>query len=90
MQPDCLYGVSKSPHLDKAITKKEKSWNVYSIKKSNVFCMLSISAVDHCFSNPCRNNRSCINMLDGYHCDCGSDFTGVNCEEGMVHSLLAA
>lgn len=44
------------------------------------FCF--IAAVDHCFSNPCRFNRPCINLLDTYQCDCGSNFTGQNCEEG--------
>ncbi|KAL9959813.1 hypothetical protein ACROYT_G033169 [Oculina patagonica] len=47
-------------------------------------------AVDHCFSNPCRFNRPCINLLDTYQCDCGSNFTGQNCEEVVFHCGLAS
>ena len=54
----------------------------------SVFFMCFVLAVDHCFSNPCMNDRSCINMLDSYHCDCSSDFAGRNCEEGRIRTIF--
>ena len=51
-------------------------------KKTQFPFFVVVAAVDHCFSNPCRNNRPCINMLYEYQCDCGVNFTGQNCEFG--------
>lgn len=42
-----------------------------------------LSAVDHCFTSPCRYNRTCTSFFDHYECDCGPDFRGNNCEEGL-------
>jgi len=33
-----------------------------------------------CSDNPCRNNRPCYNNGNSYFCDCGSQFTGNDCE----------
>ena len=51
------------------------------------FSVFFFSAVDHCFSNPCRNNRTCTSFLNHYECDCGEDFSGTNCEEGLFICL---
>ena len=55
---------------------------------SVLFCyFFFFSAVDHCFSSPCRNNRTCTSFLNHYECDCGEDFSGTNCEEGLFICL---
>ena len=56
---------------------------------SVLFCyfVFFFSAVDHCFSSPCRNNRTCTSFLNHYECDCGEDFSGTNCEEGLFICL---
>ena len=43
-----------------------------------IFC--SVSAVDHCYSNPCKNSGTCQNLTDSYRCQCATGFTGANCE----------
>ena len=52
-----------------------------------LFVFFFFSAVDHCFSSPCRNNRTCTSFLNHYECDCGEDFSGTNCEEGLFICL---
>lgn len=36
--------------------------------------------IDECLSNPCRNNGSCVDLVDGYKCLCPNDTNGDNCE----------
>ena len=31
-------------------------------------------------SNPCENDASCVEMINGYECACQEDFSGDNCE----------
>ena len=52
-----------------------------------VFLVL-LSAVDHCFSNPCSNNGTCHNALHGYNCSCPKGFAGSFCEEGSSVQFL--
>ncbi|XP_068096159.1 protein crumbs homolog 1 isoform X2 [Hyperolius riggenbachi] len=34
---------------------------------------------DHCETSPCENGGKCINLWNGYFCDCHRPYTGVNC-----------
>ena len=40
------------------------------------------SDIDECAINPCRNNGTCIDGIDGYSCKCKQGFNGTNCEIG--------
>lgn len=36
--------------------------------------------IEECFSMPCQNGGVCIDLINGYHCNCSAEFTGANCE----------
>ena len=36
--------------------------------------------IDECASDPCQNNATCHDRVDGYFCNCTGNFTGANCE----------
>jgi collagen type VI alpha len=35
---------------------------------------------NECDSNPCRNEATCVNGINGYTCKCKPGYTGINCE----------
>nr|CAH0106056.1 unnamed protein product [Daphnia galeata] len=38
--------------------------------------------IDDCLSNPCRNNGTCTNGINGFQCTCtGSGFDGIDCSD---------
>ena len=38
------------------------------------------SDIDECqLLQPCRNNGTCTDLINGYHCDCTAGFNGTNC-----------
>ena len=47
-----------------------------------------VADVDECASTPCQNDRPCEDAVNGYSCDCGYLFTGVNCERGQNLSYI--
>ena len=40
------------------------------------------SEVNDCADRPCRNRGTCIDLIGGYKCECGLEWTGYNCEIG--------
>ena len=45
----------------------------------NLFCLVDI---DECGSNPCVNNGTCIDGVNGFTCNCTREFGGDRCEIG--------
>ena len=45
---------------------------------------LFISEIEECMSQPCRNNGSCREAVNGYTCACESGYSGTNCEKGQI------
>ena len=35
---------------------------------------------NECESSPCDNNSTCIDLLNGFECNCTANYTGVRCE----------
>ncbi|GMT23971.1 hypothetical protein PFISCL1PPCAC_15268, partial [Pristionchus fissidentatus] len=45
--------------------------------------------IDLCYSNPCRNNGTCVPLETGYRCDCIDGWRGSECEMAP-HSLTCS
>lgn len=43
---------------------------------------LFVSDIDECVSQPCQNNGTCIDLINGYTCTCTDGFSGINCTNG--------
>ena len=54
-----------------------------------IFYNIFVSDIDDCAENPCQNNGTCIDGLDGYTCTCPSGYTGTTCEiSKLVHVFV--
>ena len=42
---------------------------------------------DPCSSDPCLHGGSCVNVTDGYHCQCTENFLGDRCEATIRHCI---
>ena len=42
------------------------------------------TVVDPCLSDPCQNSGDCATVEDSNQCNCGSGFSGMNCEVGEL------
>ena len=47
-----------------------------------VYIFLMLADIDDCASNPCENNRTCIDLVSNYTCNCTQGYTGKNCSIG--------
>ena len=59
--------------------------------KRNVW--LVIKDVDECESSPCLNGAACIDLDNGYRCQCTDGWQGNTCNQGneiTAHCILAA
>lgn len=45
------------------------------------------SDIDECQPQPCHNNGTCTDLINGYHCDCTAGFNGTNCTIGNYTSI---
>ena len=43
-----------------------------------------MTEINECLSNPCRNNASCIDQINGYLCACPKSFLGAQCEHKVT------
>ncbi|XP_050362534.1 cubilin-like [Nymphalis io] len=45
--------------------------------------LLSNKRKNECQSHPCENGGTCLNLVNGYHCLCPSNWKGTNCDEDV-------
>lgn len=56
-------------------TENKKTFNSKCLKMNT-----SINSdIDECATQPCQNNGSCLDIVNGYRCFCTNGFTGKNC-----------
>ena len=48
-----------------------------------------VSDIEECASNPCVNDATCVDNVNGYTCDCAAGYTGTHCEQGANSSKIA-
>lgn len=39
--------------------------------------------INECLSNPCQNNATCQNLINGYRCSCLPGYSGTNCQTNI-------
>jgi Notch-like protein len=64
------------------ISKKCMNRIVYKHLQNSCF----LTDVDECQSNPCRNNATCHDDINGYKRVCDSKYSGTNCEKAFLVS----
>ncbi|KAH3831295.1 hypothetical protein DPMN_104558 [Dreissena polymorpha] len=50
---------------------------------------LSLTDIDECATNPCKNGATCINGQNKYTCTCAGGWQGTNCDQGKYIRYLA-
>lgn len=40
--------------------------------------------INECACDPCENDGTCNDIINGYYCTCVNGFTGLSCETGIV------
>lgn len=47
-------------------------------------CSFIFSDVDECLSQPCKNNGTCVDLINDYKCLCVDGFNGTNCTNSKL------
>ena len=54
------------------------------------FVMSCVLDIHECGSNPCHNQGTCRDDINGYSCSCIEGYTGSNCVTGIVKPINVA
>ena len=49
-------------------------------------CAVLPADIDECESNPCMNDGTCDNLVNGFSCNCTDKYNGSRCNIGMRSS----
>ena len=44
---------------------------------------MQLLIINECASSPCRNDATCLDLLNAFECVCAAGFTGHNCSIGQ-------
>lgn len=58
---------------------------MYFANINGFYYLLFYIDIDECASEPCQNNATCTQFLNGYNCTCVDGYTGDNCETGKLY-----
>ena len=53
----------------------------------NLECVFQYLDIDECASDPCLNNATCHDQINGYTCNCTDGYNGTHCETGNYRLL---
>ena len=49
---------------------------------------LPISDINDCDPNPCENEGTCDDLVNGYHCQCVVGYTGATCQTSTLITVV--
>ena len=64
-----------------------KKYSIIIILIIIVYLTRSFSDRNECASSPCFNGK-CIDIVNGYRCECQSGYTGTVCDEGKGENVV--
>ena len=48
-----------------------------------------VTDTDECADDPCKNNGTCLDLVNGYDCICVAGFNDTNCTNGMIYQIFS-
>ena len=66
---------------------------IHGITFCNIHCICFchfFSDINECESNPCHNQGTCRDEVNGHSCKCPQGYTGITCDKGIVKPINMA
>ena len=48
-----------------------------------------VTDTDECAHDPCKNNGTCVDLVNGYDCICVAGFDDTNCTNSIINNSLS-
>lgn len=82
-----LMGMMFSPTLHSCICYLPNWFNGNLPISRHLPSFFPTSDIDECDSDPCLNNATCNDLINGYNCSCAAGFDGILCENGKLFAV---